>query len=565
MSTVKIETLEKFNVFVQSILDAINKTHIDWSRGGAAYYDALGGAPNADNFWAWRELLRTYDLPALKDIFKCYAPPVFGDEPWVNKLHFVHVCQDDNSMVAFTPDAEKGRRDVRIKMTVGKYLTKYHMDDLKATVSLTAITQFRENQRLKATTTSGALRKVKDYTDVPDDEIREILATEVIKQWADKHRERVEEGTVLFASTREECSEVYLNGPSSCMDAAHKSTYHPNTGGIHPAEMYAGPDTVIAYTRRGGKINARTVCHIGVNPPRFTRVYGDATIATRLQAMGFVESYSTSGARGLDGARLLKQVSPVNPENYIMPYLDAPAQYLRMEGDYIVVSKASTDSPGATQYGSVYVENSASYVPCTCCGTKHNPKRMHTVMGGGLVCGLCLDSDYIYGITDTNTRREEYFPITEAIRVDGVRYHISIDLIANGFVLLRDGSYTKASKAVRHYLDGFIKNTTSATKCGIVDGVPVYALAEEITEDWGLTGEILNAALVPPGVTESTVGAFIQRVVSESRGVRNTEQAWAVVIALLQHTGGEWVDSVGYDLYKAYRDATPTVAITYAA
>jgi hypothetical protein len=471
------------------------------------YYELAGNSgPNAENFWIWRELIRSSDNTKLKTLIHTYTPVVFAAEPWVDPLHFVHVSDDDNTMLAYTPNPEKGRQDVQIRMKVGKYLQKYYA---------------------------------------------EHLDNEAIKKWVDRHREKCEEGLILWASTEDEIEEVYLNGPQSCMDgrADQMRYWEVNTGGVHPVRAYAGPDTVVAYTKRDGRINARTVCHIGVTPPRYTRVYGDSMLATRLREMGFVDEYSGgSNALGLDGARLLKLPAPGKQDFYILPYLDTPVQMVEIDGDYIRIAR-NGDSAAATREGRVYIENPAGHEPCVCCGNMFSPRKLTPVHGGGKVCASCRDTHYVS--TRISDSIDMYARRENTIIIDGRRYLDNVDKEALGLVQLRAGEWTHRNNALPHHRGGFIRNAGGAFCCGVKDGVRVFAMPDEIrTNTWRIGGDAYSKELyhphcVPAKMETQTLMAFLQDVVrSKHRANITRSDAWGTTHYLLNLSNNKLAEAL---------------------
>lgn len=518
--SIQITTFTAFKEWVEQLKTAMGTVNDPiWAATDTELYTLLGGEPNEDNFWAWRELLYSYDDKRLATVFKPNVPVAFANEPFVDKLHFPHVSREDATLMAYTSNPTKGRAGIQTQTTVGKYLTKFCLDSMMAAVTDNQIADFRNSMAAKRDSVSGVLRAVKDYTDTPDTELREIIATEQIKVWADKHREKAEEGLVLFAVTRDEIKEVYLNGPDSCMDGKRENRehYEPNLPeGVHPSEAYAGPDAVVAYTRRNGKINARTVCHIGVNPPRYTRIFGDSMIGGKLQSLGFV----VDNERGLDGARLMK-IPALVTDNWVIPYLDAPAQYIRREAGYLVVSKTQTEYSAATRRGCIYVEDPANYETCTCCGAAKAPRHMLNTYSTGRVCSICITEHYTKAHAPDNSRVYELR--SRAAVVHGAGYATrDYNFAEHNLVQLRDGSYTSAGKTVPHYLGGLALKDSTAVACGVVDGVVVYVTLAEITPEFRLVGDWFNKKLLYPGAVyegkgDTTVGEFVMHILSQQK------------------------------------------------
>ena len=226
--------------------------------------------------WKQREQAR-FDAGA-------YKHPLFVEREWFKEKaaefadQFVHISIDKPNMIAFTESAEHGHADRQTRLKPAKYLVRYFPE----------------------------------------------LSSRILNDEVAAHRAAFEDGVVLFANTAEEITEVYNEGPSSCM--SHEIDSYC-TGGIHPCSVYAGPDLAVAYmTNRYDSISARTV----VWPDRktYVGVYGDSTLAIKLEQMGYTED-------GLDGARLTRIV---HNGAFICPYIDG-GDVVHDDGKYLVVGR----------------------------------------------------------------------------------------------------------------------------------------------------------------------------------------------------------------------------------
>lgn len=427
----KINSLAALEEATAAVAAQIGK-RIDWSKA-TAILEKAGGIPSEENFHIWRDSLRRTTagsavFDAIKKAFGIYEDTVFQSEPWLLDEHQAQVDQEDKMMVAWFDTPEKRKRDITTKSTVGKYLTKYYLDAIKNTVTDGDISEFRQKMRTKERN-MGLSAKVRDYDKVDDDEIKKIIATEKVKVWADRWREKLEEGTVHFACTPDECERVYLEGPQSCMSGNKKTTFMPNTGNIYPTRVYGGPDTVVAYTTRNGKINARVVCSIkDGRKPLFGRVFGDSMIADRLKAMGFKQADAV-----LDGCRLLK--IPVgngapnykDGDRYVMPYLDGAACYGKIVDGYIVIGK-NGDANCQTQYGSVQLEDPNNQPVCQSCGKKHSTKNSYPGYHGRICHSCATDRNkflFVWAVPEEGgDGHEMYCPKDEVVNIDGTRFHV---------------------------------------------------------------------------------------------------------------------------------------------
>lgn len=232
-----------------------------------------------ETFWMYREAYKLYarEYAAVK------VPrntPV--DEELSTRLlskwdHFVHLSKDEPLYIAYTPDANYGKQDRRVKTTVGRYLKKY-------------------------------------YPELTDARIR-ILTD------AFKYHFSLED--VHFAETAEEMIRVYTNGPHSCMGYTWELESATYGSQMHPVAAYAAPGIKLAYLMREGKINAR--CLTYTNPDnsddmRWIRLYGDEVLVRKLESLGFRRD-------NLNGVKLAKIPAvtvdgrPLH-DTFVMPYID---------------------------------------------------------------------------------------------------------------------------------------------------------------------------------------------------------------------------------------------------
>jgi len=265
----------------------------------------------AERFWVLREAHRFITNEYMAVQFPGNSP---GDENLrmylgANPLHFIHLSKDEPLYVAYTPDANYGKQDRRVKTTIGRYLKKH-------------------------------------FPKMTDGDIRALSDTF-------KYHFSVED--VLFASTEDEMIDVYRNGPHSCM------SYGLDSGNlqshIHPVAAYAVPGMKVAYLRREGKINSR--CLIYDNPnnnadKRYVRVYGDELLARKLETLGYTRGplkdivLRKIPAQTLDGR--------VMHNTFVVPYIDDTSsdsrtyQGLQVLEDGIKV--VHRDSPDRTFVGS---------------------------------------------------------------------------------------------------------------------------------------------------------------------------------------------------------------------
>ena len=205
---------------------------------------------------------------------------------------------DDPAMVAYTPDHEKGIRDIQVRISLGRLLRKL-------------------------------------YPQIPDEV---VAATEA------DHRAAMSD-EVEFLAWGDDFLKAYREACPACMSKS-RSSYGSEH---HPTEAYDVPWLRLATIRNGeGKFSARALTYVSPDNPedkRYVRIYGDAMMERRLKKRGY-------RCAGLEGVRLKK--IPVGATTYVMPYIDNPAhnpngelcaQYAVHDGDYLaMVSKRTAEA-----------------------------------------------------------------------------------------------------------------------------------------------------------------------------------------------------------------------------
>ncbi len=244
----------------------------------------------AANTWKAREASRFTD--------GTYTPLPFAQEEWFKEEHgklnhFAHVSTEDKGKIAYTRDHASGVRNIKTRVSVGRYLQEY----------FSHVLSFEPRKETGGTNTAG-----------------EKITVDALQWYVKNFNNQYGGGTTLkFASTRDDIAEVYENGPSSCMSyPAGDYSCDP----VHPTEVYAAGDLQLAYLEdeaEDGRITARAL----VWPERKAvgRIYGDVlALSAALEEAG----YSREDACSLNGARLLK--IPHN-NGYVMPFIDGAGNY----------------------------------------------------------------------------------------------------------------------------------------------------------------------------------------------------------------------------------------------
>ena len=211
--------------------------------------------------------------------------------PWLldsrRAAHYAHISTGNANLIAYTPDDVFGVEDRQLRVKPGKYLTQFYGD---------------------------------------------VYTPEEIVVWSD--RVKAMSLDMHIATTPEECESVYtaLHGPDSCMTAKG----HWDVG-QHPATVYGGGDTAVAYIGHIGgshsnhSITARAV--VRTDKKLFYRAYGTASgvLVAMLLAAGYTR---TSDA--LMGARV-RAVS-LDAQYWLMPYIDGVGTgTLNDDGRYFIL------------------------------------------------------------------------------------------------------------------------------------------------------------------------------------------------------------------------------------
>lgn len=255
-------------------------------------FDTRGNGVYSAPWWAKREQARI-------------AYGVYAQSLALQKLHssflnqyFVHISQDDPTMIAYTPAFESGAVDKQVKTTLGRFLRKHAF-----------------------------------Y--LSDNQIQAIDAS---------HRAEVLV-EIRYATTRKEIEVVYTNmaGDSGCMRYSGSKWNLPD--GLHPSHVYEAPGMAVAYTQDDvGTIKSR--CLVWTNPDdandkRYVRLYGDSRVLElKLKQAGYVLS-PLNGARLARIPRYAEDDDNYDPDAYLMPYLDGPAgaqsdyrgRYVQLDAD----------------------------------------------------------------------------------------------------------------------------------------------------------------------------------------------------------------------------------------
>lgn len=385
----RIDSYEKFLTQFDLYDARLNQLYIRTINEWGTLAEEVG-EPNEENWWLWREFLRTMALT--------YTPiarvmPEFSNVLDANphlKHHFIHVAASNPMLVAYTEDEDKGLRDIQTTTKLGRYLTRY-------APSFNA--SYYSNQYL-------------------------------LQQCPPK---------LKFAFSREEIHRVYANGPHSCMVNTYR--YDSNDDKVYAVEVYASPDTAVAYLgdyKIPNGVTARTV--VNQKDRRWIRCYGNAQVLETL--------LEQAGYRGgsLEGCRVLRITD--NNDEPIMPYLDGVQYASNYDHNYLLITEDGEYLCNKTDGTCVEKDGFC----CTDCDDTYSDEDDGSHLDHGWVCQSCLDNNYTYAYTGRHG--QEYVN-----RYDTSIYEYNCDyytvdgLDAHNLVVLSNGDVYSQEDVVEDYLD----------------------------------------------------------------------------------------------------------------
>ena len=347
----KIDTLDKLIAYINSVHPAGWEGPAMNDRAVQRVLEYLGHGMDDENFWMWREFMRaevSYNKMHEARNIAVELPGYTFD-----KYHFLHVAHADVTKVAYTENANKGRHDIQLRTTIGRYIKKF-------------------------------------YPDKNDDEIRLVSAAYTLKYVPP---------TIMFAMTEDEIEDVYEKSPfGSCMKRSHDSIRTET----HPVRCYASGDFAVAYYLNSeDKVAARAVCALNEegNPlagGKYTRVYGDSDRMTEiLTKAGFVKD-----TNAYEGKRLLDLS---DDGGTVMPYIDGSVIRVSKDGAYWVLSKNSRlDAQQSSGYLGGYIEDEDGGVDTRECDNCSNvlyiEDMRYSEYHEEMLCDDCVERHYEYAL-----------------------------------------------------------------------------------------------------------------------------------------------------------------------
>ncbi len=314
------------------------------ARANYTFRTRIMGVVTSDNAWMERERARLEDgtYTPVPDWFQQYCKPE----------HYVHLANGyslADGMIAFTENAEKGQQDIQLRLSVSRYLSRFHADDLSSQIIS------RIYQRFMGSSSS--------YT----------LTIEQTKE------------AFIYAYNRQGVTSE-SSSFISCMEKDF--SYLPE----HPAAVYytgsKSDSLAIAYIknpdtacRTAERVLARAV--VWPENKSFVRVYGrDETMRTALITMleeaGFERTDDFSGAR-------LQRIR-YGDGKFVMPYIDGDAQGIDEYDDHFEITCRGDFQATETQG---YI--SASRYSCDNCGDGIDDEDGIRHVGNDHWCEHCVD------------------------------------------------------------------------------------------------------------------------------------------------------------------------------
>lgn len=244
---------------------------------------------------------------------------------------------------------------------------------------------------------------------------------------------------IHYADNGDKWADVYSGRTNirSCMSSFNARAYD------HPARFYVYPENGLrlAYITDGDGPDDTAVARAIVNIDRkaFVRVYGDARLASALDAAGFEED----AHKALEGVRCAARTN--DNGQLIAPYIDGPGALDWNGGDYCTINKyGSMDA--TTQNGYIGHENY-----CEDCGEGYDDDSgAYSEHHGISICDSCASSNYTYAyVSGGRYPSRDLIRDDEVVYIGGENYLDDPDVLSEaGFVCDVDGDWQNADDCV---------------------------------------------------------------------------------------------------------------------
>lgn len=322
-----------------------------------------GGEPEApqimsDLFWVPREYLRFHQARKGEDQPDYKLPTWHHRLPYEGRqkywYHFVHMSVEadgDRGFVAYTPNPEYGKRDRQIRISVGRYLSKFYREWMS------------------------------------EEDIRAIVNS-------------CKPLELKFGEDEEDFVDAYMAVEDSCMGGMD---FDYDIGDLHPAAVYAGTgDFKIAclVPKDAPTFENAQARAVIFRDKYFVRYYGTEANAlyTALKGLGY--EFQTNNYRG----GKLRKID-IGDGRYLMPYVDGTAHYVTDHGDFWVLGEGGEYD---TQYTRGFLQ-AESLCECDACGSRVPEDEVsYSEHEEENYCESCRDygRDITYAIVNVSGDRE---------------------------------------------------------------------------------------------------------------------------------------------------------------
>ena len=394
----KFESYTEANTFFHGVF----RSAMDIVAGRYSYWvgdNPLRGhwhTPPATRGWYRREVYRYVLHPVIEHVI---VQMRYRPYDWQQLLlEYPHRSTTDYNRLAYTRDERAGIDDRQVITTIGKYLQRHF--------------------------------------DMPDHDIRDAVALFTTN------------GSFEIRDTMDAIIQAVRTGPHSCM-AADFQVMCADGVHRHPYQVY-NPELgwSIAVRLNEGRIDGRALIYKddGEGNPYFVRSYkrdagggyshADEALEAWLKARG-INKHS-----GWEGAVVARYVVC---DGFLAPYIDGDAQYVRDNGDQLVITDDDDDTQECTNTNGT--SNNTDRVECEDCGDHMDDDDSYWVgrWEDRRVCCSCCDNDYTYAYGANGNRF--YIHNDDIIHADGEYYDINY-LHDNDIVELVDGDYAHLDNAV---------------------------------------------------------------------------------------------------------------------
>lgn len=369
-----------------------------------------------ENFWIWRQLYRLY-------IEKIFKPVAWREESWwitspYILKHFPHSSVVKPNLIAYTENADKGKRDIVNAIKPGTYLNKY---------------------------------------------FSEVLTPDEIKYWATRQASDAELKIEFIPSTDfYNVLRAYLtNRHGSCMgyycDAVHELVdYEHNSGSydfnsdIHPLKVYTTADPVAELAVIWNAEN-RCYARAWTRPDKkvYIRIYGTEASRKDMQQLLEAQGYKCGDWNGQKFAAMYTN------GDLQFPYLDGGVNGLSVARGVVTIVSSDAEYLADSQDG-IASPVERDLTECSFCGNQIDRDRDYYVSSyDDDYCEACTDNgDVVEALSITRYGREGiWMPSDNAVYVHGTYYMNVESAERDGWTEL-DDEWVKSDEIIQDIISG---------------------------------------------------------------------------------------------------------------